>query len=99
MSSTAPDHPRHWSLEIFEMSSLPRQQRALRVFARVQCPEVQVLGVALDDRHYLVVDSDSAADEVRSRRIVLTVDPLAARVHVAGPRRHRHGSMVGLAGS
>lgn len=86
----APDlssHRDHWSLEIFQMSTRTKQQRVLKAFSRVGMPGVQVLGVVRLDSWFVIVDSVTIADEIRARRILLTVDPAAVRSHRAGPRR------------
>ena len=86
MTRAAPDHPRHWSLEIFQMASHRRLQRALQTFERVAMPGVHVLGVIRDDEFFVIVDATTLAEQLRSRQIVMSVDPMAVRAQSASPR-------------
>lgn len=87
MAIDHPSHRDHWSLDIYQMTSRSRQQRVLKAFARVDTPGVQVLGVVRVDSWLVIVDSVTIADEIRARRILLSIDPAAVRSHQAGPRR------------
>lgn len=87
MTTTLEPPASRWSLEIFQMSSPRRQQRALHVFGHLRIPGVQVLGAARPDGSvYLVVDAARIADCVRSRRIIASVDPSSSRVHTITPQ-------------
>ncbi|MEO6606127.1 MAG: hypothetical protein ABIN55_10975 [Aeromicrobium sp.] len=92
MSHVAPFHPRHWSLEIFQLTSNRRQQRSLEAFGRVGMSGVHALGVVRNDEFFVIVDAASPAEELQSRRILMSIDPLAVRVQSAGPpsSKNRH---------
>jgi len=81
--------PQQWSLQIFRMTSHWRQQRVLQILARVGMPGVHALGVVRADGHFVIVDAACIAEEVRSRRLVLKIDPSSRRVVVSTPRRRR----------
>ena len=89
MSQTTPVHARPWALEIFKMTSRRRQERSLQAFDRPGMPGVHALGVVRDDDWFMVVDATSIADQIRSRRVIMNVDPGATRMHSASHRRHR----------
>ncbi len=73
------------------MANERRQQRALKAFERVGIPGVHVLGVVLEDEFLVVIDAASITDQIRSRRIILSVDQMATRIHSARPPRRRAG--------
>lgn len=51
---------------------------------------VQVLGVVHADECFVVVDSETIDDEIRSRRLVCGLDPLSSRTYTGGlPERPR----------
>jgi hypothetical protein len=89
MSSEPVALGRSWSLEIFRITSQWRQQRALDLLSRVRMPGVHAQGVDRPDGFFLVVDSASIAEEIRSRRIVASIDPSSTRVLISSPRRRR----------
>lgn len=81
-----------WSLEIFRISGRDRQQRTLEAFDRLRLPGVHALGVIRGDEFFVIIDSDSLPAEVRARRIVIRMDPAAARVQSTRSRSGRPGA-------
>ncbi|MEJ7633947.1 hypothetical protein [Aeromicrobium sp.] len=68
-----------WS-STYRVSSESRQQRILRAIRRLDHPGITALGFVHDRDLVVVIDCASAAAEVRSRRIVLSLDLMAERL-------------------
>jgi hypothetical protein len=70
-----------WAVVVYQVSSLDRQQRILRVFHRLDRPDVVALGTQTDDASFVVVECPDATAEMHARRVVLMVDPYATAAH------------------
>lgn len=71
--------PARWT-STYRLSSATRQQRLLRAVQRLDDPGITILGPPQEsDPIVIVMECASAVDEVRSRQLVMAVDPLAVR--------------------
>ena len=75
-----PSTPQHaaWT-STYQLSSQTRQQRILRAIQRLDHPGIKALGTTRDAECVIVIGCASAADEIRSRRVVMALDVLAVR--------------------
>ena len=74
----------------YRLSSETRQQRILRAIHRLDHPGIKALGTSRDAEAMIVIECGSAAEEVRSRRVVMALDREAVRTETrraaeAGP--------------
>ena len=89
--------PRPAWTSTYRLSSETRQQRILRAIQRLDNPGITALGTTRDADCVIVIESASAAAEVRSRQVVMALDVLAVRTEttrrqepaVASRRRRR----------
>ena len=63
----------------YRLSSETRQQRILRAIHRLDQPGIKALGMSRDAAAMIIIECGSAAEEVRSRRIVMALDQEAVR--------------------
>lgn len=86
-----PSTPPHaaW-VSTYRLSSQTRQQRILRAIQRLAHPGITALGTTQEAECVIVIECASAADEIRSRQVVMALDVLAVRT---GTTR-QHGSEV-----
>ena len=75
-----PSTPPHatWT-STYQLSSQTRQQRILRAIQRLDHPGIKALGTTRAAECVIVIECASAADEIRSRRVVMALDALAVR--------------------
>lgn len=78
-------------ISTYRLSSATRQQRILRAVQRLDDPGITTLGGPHDAELTVVIECTSAVDEVKSRQLVMAVDPLAVRTETtrAGGNAHR----------
>jgi hypothetical protein len=79
-------HRAPWS-STYRISSESRQQRILRTIHRLDHPGIKALGTTRDSDCVIVIECTSAADEVRSRQIVMALDLLAVRTETTRASR------------
>ena len=83
MSSTS--QPAAWT-STYRLSSATRQQRILRAIHRLDHPGITALGTTRDSDAVIIIECTSAAAEIRSRQVVMALDPQAVRTETT--RRH-----------
>jgi hypothetical protein len=71
--------PSSWT-STYRLTSGSRQQRILQAVQRLDRSDILALGTMRDGEAYVVLECSSAAAGIRSRRIVLAVDPTARLV-------------------
>ncbi|MEV7397802.1 hypothetical protein [Aeromicrobium sp. NPDC092404] len=69
-----------WSLLIYRVRDDLHQQKILSAFHRIAWPGMTVLGTQNGAEHFVIVDCDSSALEVRARRIITHIDRDAVRI-------------------
>lgn len=75
-------HPNHriepWSILIYRVSSLERQQRILQAFHDFDRPGVLALGTGAAGDPHVVVETPSLTAENFSKRVIQKLDPAAS---------------------
>jgi hypothetical protein len=79
----------------YRLSSATRQQRILRAVRRLDDPAIKTLGSTQEPELNVVIECTSAVDEVRSRQLVMAVDPLAVRTATTRAGGNAHPRSAG----
>lgn len=70
-----------WKLRIYRVQDRVHQQRILTTFLRLGWPGVTVLGTQSGRDWFVIIECSAPTDDIRTSRIVMTIDPLATRTH------------------
>lgn len=87
-TSPVPSIADEWKLQIFLVRTERRQARILEAFSRIDRPGQLAVAARSGDDFFVVVDCNSLAGGVHARRVVMAIDPLAARTY-AYPRHEQ----------
>jgi hypothetical protein len=79
----------------YRLSSATRQQRILRAVQRLDDPGITTLGRTQESELTVIIECTSAVDEVRSRQLVMAVDPLAVRTETTRAGGNAHPRSAG----
>jgi hypothetical protein len=87
-------HRARWT-STYRLSSATRQQRILRAVQRLDDPGITTLGIPDQSELAVIIECTSAVDEVRSRQLVMAVDPLAVRTETTRAGGNAHPRSAG----